>query len=228
MGSSVLKGITTALLVTVLTLFAGIAWGATGFGGLSVSKLVDIGLLVSCLIGGYRAGKESGQFLLGGITGAGYVIVGTILLALFLPIQGWGFLQILAEGSVIGLIAGAMGAGGPKRDVRGYNYGRSQSRFTPTWYSQSYGDYDTDYVNKDSTQWGAVEHVSEGEKQPEIDWNDRADYEPLAIWEPEKVVVNDTEWNRPNIENTRSVVNTAKMETTSIRPMGNLRPWWEE
>ena len=107
MGSFILRGITTALLVTVLTLFGGIIWDTMGLGGLSVSKLLDIGLLASCLVGGYRTAKESGVWFMGGVTGAGYVIVGTLLLALFLPIRGWGFVQVLGEGALIGLVAGA-------------------------------------------------------------------------------------------------------------------------
>ena len=94
MHSCILKGITTALLVTILTLCAGIAAGALGFSGLNISGLVDIGLLLSCLIGGYRAGAGSGEWLSGGITGAGYVAVGTLLLALFFPIRVWGFIQV--------------------------------------------------------------------------------------------------------------------------------------
>ena len=136
MGSSILKGITTALLVTVVTLFAGIVWVVMHLGGLTISQLLDIGLLASCLVGGYRTAKESGEWLLGGIVGAGYVSLGTLLLSLFLPVQGWGFIQVLAEGAVIGLVAGAIGAGGAKGSGRSA-WSDNRSRVTP-----SYGDYE--------------------------------------------------------------------------------------
>lgn len=112
MGTIILRGISSALVATVLTILAGMIWNVMGFGGLSVSNLVDIGLAVSCLFGGFRAGRESGQWFLGGVTGAGYVIVGVLLLALFAPVRTLGVFQVLAEGALLGSIAGAFAAGG--------------------------------------------------------------------------------------------------------------------
>ena len=109
MGTAILRGISLALLVTILTLLAGILWTAMGMSGLSLTRLIDIGLLLSCLAGGYRSGKESGLWLVGGLAGAGYVALGVALLALFLPVNGWGTLQVLGEGTFVGLIAGAVG-----------------------------------------------------------------------------------------------------------------------
>lgn len=146
MGAFILRGITTALLVTVLTLFAGIIWSTMGLGGLSVSQLLDIGLLASCLVGGYRTAKESGVWLMGGVTGAGYVTVGTLLLALFLPIRAWGFAQVLAEGALIGLIAGAFGAG--TKGGGTWSARKSQSYFTP-----SYVGYGTDDRVSNEFDW---------------------------------------------------------------------------
>ncbi|WP_088228934.1 TIGR04086 family membrane protein [Desulfosporosinus sp. FKB] len=138
MLSCVLRGITTALLVTLLTLVAGMLWGTMGLGGLSVSNLVDIGLLASCLIGGYRTSRESGEWIMGGITGLGYVTVGTLLLALFLPIRVWGFIQILGEGAILGIIAGAFGAGGSKGSVRSsWGGGKANTNYRP--YYAGYG-----------------------------------------------------------------------------------------
>ena len=238
MGTSVLRGISTALLVTVLTLFAGIVWGAVGLGGLSVSRLVDIGLLASCLVGGYRTGKESGKWLMGGATGAGYVTLGTILLALFLPIQGWGFIQVLTEGAVIGLIAGAVGAGGMNGAVLGARQGRrSQPAFTP-----SYGNYDNDdYVSRTSdtstSNWmegpGEEHHWSseskwDSEEGSDVEWPwDREEErklistqsrysEPLAVWEPDRINTDTEGCNRMNLDN------------TGARKAGGAGPWWEE
>lgn len=147
MGTAILRGISASLLVTVLTLMGGMLWTAMGFGGISVSGLVDIGLLLSCLIGGYRTGKESGVWILGGVTGAGYVAVGSLLLALFLPLRSIGVFQVMLEGGLAGLIAGAIGARGTGR-MRGMgriaSFGRPQ-----TSYAMS-----TDYAEED---WGVTE-----------------------------------------------------------------------
>lgn len=166
--ASILRGITTALLVTVVTLFAGIVWGALDLGGLSISILLDIGLLASCLVGGYRTAKESGEWLSGGIVGAGYVVVGTLLLALFFPIRGWGFIQILVEGAIIGLVAGAIGAGGAKgTKMSGWSGYRSQ--FTP-----SYVGYETNDVVSSKFDWDKEEEGEEWKEAPITNWIESA------------------------------------------------------
>lgn len=232
MGSSILRGITTALLVTVLTLFAGIVWGIMDLGGLSVSRLLDIGLLASCLVGGYRTAKESGEWLLGGIVGAGYVTVGTLLLALFLPVRGWGFIQVLAEGAIIGLVAGAVGAGGAKGSGMSAWSGK-RSQFTP-----SYAGYETNDDVSSKFDWDKEEEVEEWkeapitnwiescEKSPDVQWPwDRVEEkklvssgssysEPLVIREPDRVNIDAAGWNKTNLEN------------TSVRK--DMKPWWEE
>ncbi|EGW38430.1 TIGR04086 family membrane protein [Desulfosporosinus sp. OT] len=171
MGTCLLRGITTALMVTVLTLFAGIVWGAMGLGGLSTSRLLDIGLLASCLVGGYRSAKESGSWWMGGATGVGYVAVGTLLLALFLPIRLWGFIQVLGEGAIIGLIAGAVGAGGAKGVVSGTWSGkRRQSYFKP-----SYAGYDSDDHVSSEFDWGPEESFQERETASNSFWAERSE-----------------------------------------------------
>ncbi len=164
MGLLILKGITTALLVTVLTLFAGIVWGVMGLGGLSVSLLLDIGLLASCLVGGYRTAKESGEWLTGGIVGTGYVTVGTLLLTLFLPVQGWGFIQILVEGAIIGLVAGAVGAGGAK-GIGMSAWSRQRSQVSP-----SYAGYETSYGVSSKSDWDKEEEHMEWKEAPKTNW----------------------------------------------------------
>ncbi|AFM43178.1 hypothetical protein Desaci_4328 [Desulfosporosinus acidiphilus SJ4] len=163
MLSFVLRGITTALLVTLLTLLAGIVWGAMGLGGLSVSNLVDIGLLASCLIGGYRASRESGELLLGGVTGVGYVTVGTLLLALFLPIRVWGFIQVLGEGAILGTIAGAFGAGGSRRgNVRSAWAGRRTKG--DQW--SNYNEYGREEQTGRDFEWDTKDFDSSKETLP--------------------------------------------------------------
>jgi len=220
MGSSVLRGISTALLVTVLTLFAGIVWGAVGLGGLSVSRLVDIGLLASCLVGGYRTGKESGQWLTGGVTGAGYVTLGTILLALFLPIQGWGFIQVLAEGAIIGLVAGAVGAGGKNGASLGTGIGRrSRTNVTP-----SYGNYDNndDYVShkfdSSTSNWmEGPEEEHQGSSRAKWDLEEDTDLEwPWDREEDQKLICSEPKYSEE-----------INLNNTSARKEADSRPWWE-
>lgn len=124
MGTIILRGISTSLLVTIITLLAGLLWNAMGFGGLTASNIVDIGLVASCLMGGYRAGKESGSWGLGGVVGGGYVGLGILLLSLFLPLQSWGIVKVLGEGAGLGLVAGAWGAS----TARGGNKGLEARR----------------------------------------------------------------------------------------------------
>jgi hypothetical protein len=236
MGSFILRGITTALLVTVLTLFAGIVWGIMELGGLSISRLLDIGLLASCLVGGYRTAKESGMWLLGGIVGAGYVTVGTLLLALFLPVQGWGFIQVLAEGAIIGLVAGAVGAGGTKGTGMSVWSGK-RSQFIP-----SYGGYETNEGVSSKFDWDKEEGLEEwkeapitnwneiSEKSPDVQWSwDREEKEtmissasrhsePLVVWEPDPVRIDGLGRNRASLNKISEDI------ARSSRP----RPWWEE
>lgn len=111
MGNIILRGVSSALVVTVITLLAAMFWSTMGYGGLNPSSLVDIGLVLSCATAGYRSGKESGVWFWGGVAALGYVSLSILLAALFLPISGWGAIQILVEGGLIGILAGAFGAG---------------------------------------------------------------------------------------------------------------------
>lgn len=232
MGSSILRGITTALLVTVLTLFAGIVWSVMNLGDLSISRLLDIGLLASCLVGGYRTAKESGEWWLGGIVGAGYVTVGTLLLALFLPVRGWGFIQVFAEGAIIGLVAGAFGAGGTKgAGISAWSGKRSQ--VTP-----SYAGYETNDGLSSKFHWDKEEEfekwkeapitkgIDSSEKSPDIKWSwdnkeektmissGSGHSEPLAVGEQDPVRIDVSERNRASLNN-ENIVRSS-------------RPWWEE
>ena len=247
MGLFILRGITTALLVTVLTLFAGVIWGAIGLGGLSTSRLLDIGLLASCLVGGYRTAKESGVWLMGGVTGAGYVTVGTLLLALFLPIQGWGFMQVLLEGALIGLVAGAFGAGTKREVGNSWNSGKSHSFFTPSY--ASYGtddhfssefDWETEPISKDDSteNQGAKRNSDEGS---EIEWPwDRENKNKKSnlgnsrnhtTWEPE-LLENDVFSLDRGIEEKASTkkvnVDKASSGKVSSEKSRDSRPWWEQ
>lgn len=180
MGTIILRGISTALLVTVLTLLAGMLWIGMGMGGLNVNSLVDIGLVASCLIGGYRTGRESGQWILGGIVGAGYVGVSAALLALFLPLSSWGVIQVLGEGALLGVIAGAFGAG------RGYGstrmpYSRDwsqrySSRPKPAWagYEEQDDSEQTQELLRNGHDWGEPE--TRAQDRRERDWKDRDKY----------------------------------------------------
>lgn len=247
MGSFILRGITTALLVTVLTLFGGIIWDTMGLGGLSVSKLLDIGLLASCLVGGYRTAKESGVWFMGGVTGAGYVIVGTLLLALFLPIRGWGFVQILGEGALIGLVAGAFGAGTKGTVTRAGAARTSQSFFRPSYVGYDTNDYasgEFDWNNEgglpkdDSLEIKRAKRNSEDDSDIEWPWDREdknkkskdEDIESSGVperWEAKALENDHMKWERAD----KAGIIMANTEKVSSEKGGSknidLRPWWE-
>ena len=228
MGSFILRGITTALLVTVLTLFGGIIWDTMGLGGLSVSKLLDIGLLASCLVGGYRTAKESGVWFMGGVTGAGYVIVGTLLLALFLPIRGWGFVQVLGEGALIGLVAGAFGAGTKGAVARAGTARKSQSFFRP-----SYVGYDTNDFASSEFDWDNDSDIEwpwdrEDKNKKPRDENIESSGVP-ETWEPKGLENNPIIWDRVKEDKAGIIKANAEKVSSEKRSSKNkdLRPWWE-
>lgn len=140
MGRAVLQGICTALLVTVLTLIAGIIWTSSGIGIVSISRIVDIGLLASCLIGGYRTGKQTDFWFSGTLVGIGYVTIGSMLLALFTPIRGTGFLQVLLTGALLGSVAGAFGTGNTYHKAN-RSFGTKGAYYRDSSYS-NWPDYD--------------------------------------------------------------------------------------
>ncbi|WP_298196600.1 hypothetical protein [Desulfosporosinus sp.] len=236
MGSYVLRGITTALLVTVLTLFAGIVWSSMGLGGLSISKLLDIGLLASCLVGGYRTAKESKVWYMGGVAGAGYVTVGTLLLALFLPIRGLGFIQILVEGALIGLVAGAFGAG-KKATV--------STRFTP-----SYAGFGREDRGSSNFEWDTEEDIAPRANPSKLNWIDSYEEEFAEVSETRREPVIEWPWDRePETKNetANGAKNRTKNETTNEiaiatrapnqvrndlvvwdRGEEKAKPWWEQ
>jgi len=111
MGTSILKGITTGLLVTVLTLLTVLGTTLAGIDKGIISYIIDFGLLLSCLAAGYRASSNSGRILPGGLAAGGYAIVGILLLALYFSIDILGSLKIVSEGTGLGFLAGVLGAG---------------------------------------------------------------------------------------------------------------------
>lgn len=222
MGTYLLRGITTALLVTVLTLFAGIVWGAMGYGGLSTSRLLDIGLLASCLVGGYRTAKESGEWWMGGATGACYVAVGTLLLALFLPIRGWGFIQVLAEGAIIGLVAGAVGAGGAKGVIAGaYQGRRSQSYFKP-----SYARYGSDDCVSSEFDWDREENPKDRRNSSGLSWMERSEEDLQgtcgAKRDSDSEESKDVEWSWDRVDDKEIA-----LESGDSEPLIVWKPEWD-
>lgn len=158
MGNIILRGISSALVVTVITLLAGMLWSTMGYGGLDPSSLVDIGLAASCLVAGYRSGREGGVWIWGGVSALGYVSLAILLAALFLPISGWGAAQILAEGGLMGVLAGAVGAGrapgkGTRWQGRDSLFSSRVSRWGADenkWDAGNRWDSSADYENKES------------------------------------------------------------------------------
>lgn len=218
---SILRGISTALLVTILTLLAGMAWGTMGLGWVSVSQLVDIGLIASCLAGGYRAGKDSGRWVLGGAAGAGYVALGTALLALFFPIQGWGFIQILGEGSIAGLAAGAFGAGkkgvaAGTRQCKGRPLNHVRSRKNREYESNDYLSSDYDWIMRESSQ--------ERKRPQEPDFIERSEYNCPdrrgEIWDLKESKDAEPAWDREERKE-------LPQGSNYLEPAKNSKPWWE-
>ncbi len=111
MSTSILKGITTGLLITILTLLVVLGATLSGFENTVISYIVDFGLLLSCLAAGYRASRSSGRILPAGIASGGYALVGVALLALYFPIELLGSAKIISQGTGLGLLAGVLGAG---------------------------------------------------------------------------------------------------------------------
>ena len=227
-GSYVLRGITTALLVTVLTLFAGVIWSSMGFGGLSISKLLDIGLLASCLIGGYRTANESKVWFMGGVTGAGYVTVGTLLLALFLPIQGLGFIQVLAEGALIGLVAGAFGAGNKGKVSSAWNSRRNETHFTPSYVG--YGNKDG--LGRSNFEWDAEEDSTPRANPSKQNWIESSEDEFPEISVTRRNSVVEWPWDRENENKNEITTSETKQVRNDLvvwdRGEEKAKPWWEQ
>ncbi|AET70617.1 hypothetical protein Desor_5233 [Desulfosporosinus orientis DSM 765] len=228
MGSNILKGITASLLVTFLTLLAGVIWSAMGLGGLSISQLLDVGLIVSCLVGGYRTAKASGSWLMAGTAGAGYVTVGTLLLALFLPIRGLGFIQVLGEGILISLVAGAFGAG-KKRYVSG-SWGGGRSRY----YTPSYAGYGHDEGINNDFEWDTGDDYEPRINSVKSSWIDSSEDDDRMIQEvkgcSEKEERIEWPWDRDNdnkvmTRNSQSISNDLVIWEQREE---KAKPWWEE
>lgn len=235
MGSYILRGITTALLVTVITLLAGVIWSYMGLGGLSVSKLIDIGLLASCLIGGYRTARESKVWFLGGVAGAGYVTVGTLLLALFLPISGVGFVKVLVEGALIGLVAGAFGAGKKGAVPGAWARRPNETHFTPSFVGYSKDDRGSEF------NWDYEEDYTPRTNSSNSDWLESSEDEFPRVPETRRESVIEWPWDRENENNNKNKINNNNIELTSSefkqvrndlvvreREEEKAKPWWEE
>ena len=219
MGNSILKGMSAALLVTVITLLAGMFWTAMGLGGLTMSTLVDIGLIVSCVTAGYQAGKMSGQWVLGGVAALGYVLLSIVLLSLFLEVNGWGVIQIVAEGGLIGILAGAFGVGGGAGRNRPAGSWRSSGRFS-TW-----GDpYNRDSYRRDPyEEWDS--HVDDWDDRESRNYNseDRNKKNESEYWETEK---NPEDWK--DLRNSDRVSRTGLDRPSQIKVTGAEETQWTE
>lgn len=143
MSTAILRGISAALLATLLTLIAGLVWVELELGEFNSAVLVDVAVIISSAVAGYKAGKDGRLWLLGGLAGGGYMGVAILLLALFYPLSFWGVIQVLGQGILIGSIGGVIGAGGFAGGFSG-RYGvprsysrRSYSNYYEPWYGGS-------------------------------------------------------------------------------------------
>ncbi len=214
MGRAVLRGISTALLITVLTLVAGILWSSTGLGVVSISQLVDVGLLASCLIGGYRTGRETSHWVFGTLVGAGFVTIGTLLLALFTPVRGIGFLQVLLIGTLISSVAGAFGMGSLNRKVSH----SSGPRRTPAYSPWSKTD---DWQTVSEDQWTIVN------AEPEQGSNNLIINEQKLNSDREDVGLKGAYLRLSPFEGSSFLENNEEMKRYAGQSQSSS-PWWEE
>lgn len=230
MGSAVMKGITASLLVTVLTLLAGIIWSAMGFGGLSISQLLDVGLIASCLVGGYRTAKESGAWFMGGVAGAGFVTIGTLLLALFLPIRGLGFLQVLGEGALIGLAAGAFGAGKKSRPA----VSSWSSRKNRTYYSPAYAGYGKDGGGNTDFEWDREDDREPETASVKLSWLDGSEdnYRSVCAIKEQAGEEERIEWPWDRDKENKIIPQSSLPLSQELviwdKEEEKAGPWWEE
>ncbi|ADY56769.1 hypothetical protein Sgly_2484 [Syntrophobotulus glycolicus DSM 8271] len=111
MSKSILKGITTGLLVTVLTLLAVFSSAVLGFDQDTITYVIDFGLMLSCLSAGYKAARDSGMLIPAALAAASYALIGILLLALFFPINPSGAISVIGECLILGLLSGILGTG---------------------------------------------------------------------------------------------------------------------
>lgn len=217
MGTAVLRGVSSGLLVTVLTLLGGMLWTALGLGGVNATTMVDIGIFLSCVVGGYRTAKESGVWVLGGVTGAAFVGVGALLMALFLPVKATGVMQVMLEGAVLGLVAGAIGGGGNLRRGLPFSMGHPPGyRRYPTDEDTDWGGTHQDWGHRD---WGSGDQGHEDQDGGEHDSGDmtgihRAGDLELTIESDPGGYQSQGRW-------------TSLVEREGISA-GGAGPWWEE
>lgn len=173
MGTSILKGITTGLLITVLTLLVVLGATLSGFENTIISYIVDFGLLLSCLAAGYRSSRSSGRILPSGIASGGYALVGVLLLALYFPIEPLGAVKIISQGTGLGLLAGILGAGVLSSDP---NYDPYVTGYYPKKHQSFYERKDKDIYEIARLGANDRNRVSIGYKNQEIpdSWDRRA------------------------------------------------------
>lgn len=207
MGNNILRGISAALFVTVLTLIGGILWHTFGYEGFNVTTLVDIGLVASCITAGYRTGKESRIWFLGGIAALGYVGLSILLAALFLPISGWGTVQILAEGGLIGILAGAFGAGKQGLSLEGIGSRRAAH---PLAVSSSAWDDEHHWEDRYEQSYRHKEHSDD---QRESEWDQWMARDQELIQEKDRKVPKENKMSQVDEENWFK---------------GEKHAWWDE
>lgn len=168
MGTSILKGVTTGLLVTVLTLFAVLAATMAGVDKNIMAYIVDFGLLLSCLAAGYRASRSCARILPGAVAAAGYAIVGILLLALYFPIDMIGALKIISEGTGLGLLAGVLGAGVLSSDPDPYDRVERMDRGYYPRREQYYDHKDIyDFVRPGQSEQKTLITTTFGDRRPD-------------------------------------------------------------
>lgn len=153
MSRAIFKGLSACLTVTVLIVAVGLLGNMIGFSQINVSNWVDIGLVACCLAGGYVSGKESSLWLLGGVTGGGFIALAAGILSVFLPVNFWGAVQVVCEGTLVGLLGGVAGRYG-SRKVGGTWHAADNARYRR---SKGIANWEDRFQHKDSYEKYAAE-----------------------------------------------------------------------
>ncbi|MDR2737026.1 MAG: hypothetical protein LBB49_05625 [Gracilibacteraceae bacterium] len=126
MGTSVVKGVTQALIVTILALAAVMVVSWLGAGSQYLLLIIDVGLVLGCIIAGYRAAFVANRVLPGIVAVMAYVFLVLILLSFYFQILPFGALKVLTGAVLIAMVSALAGKGRSmyEDDSRSY-YGRT-------------------------------------------------------------------------------------------------------
>ncbi|MCL1792053.1 MAG: hypothetical protein FWG40_12075 [Peptococcaceae bacterium] len=111
MGTSVFKGVTLALTVTVVALAAVLVMSWSGAGGQYMSLIIDAGLVLGCITAGYRTAYVTNQVLPGVLAVMAYVFLVMVLLSFYFQLLPFGALKVLTGAVLVAMVSALAGKG---------------------------------------------------------------------------------------------------------------------